>query len=328
MAAGPALPSDSRLADVAALDASHAWAVGYQGSTYGGPEPERPYALLSWDGSRWAEQTLLDKPTSLGAVGASSADSVWVLGDDAYRALAYAARWDGSAWHAYRPFPDDHYVGLNDVAVTGRDHAWMVGGSTGRPFIAEWDGQGFKRVFTGTNTGPTSARLMAVTADGASDAWAVGRTNDEPLIMHWDGTSWSETPTPSIAGGELWGVHKISANDVWAVGAIDRESLTPKPLLLHWNGTTWRSVTPPVAAGALYGVTGDQSGRLWVSSYNNAKTTFLRYVDGQWTAVAAPTSSDRSPFVQNLASVPGTTATWAVGTAGSQYVIALNGALG
>ncbi|MGC5011999.1 hypothetical protein ACLQ2R_14650 [Streptosporangium sp. DT93] len=325
---------NSGLVDVAAVDANHAWAVGHQGSTYGGTTPERPYALLSWDGTGWTEQTLPDRPWNLEAVSASSEDDVWVLGK-AEGYFSYAARWDGNAWRTFVPFPDDQYVGLNDVAATGRDHAWMVGASTGRPFIAEWDGREFKAVFTGTNTGPGSARLMAVTAEGRSEAWAVGRADDKPLIMRWDGASWRETPTPSVPGGELWGVHRVSANDVWAVGSTGRESLTPKPLLLHWNGVRWRSVTSPISTGALYGITGDASGRLWVSSHDNrGNATFLRYVNGRWTTVPASGTFEHSPYIRNLVSVPGTTTTWAVGNMTHpggwpyEYVIARHGSLG
>ena len=56
-----------------------------------------------------------------------------------------------------------------------------------------------------------------------------------PLIGHWDGTVWSIVPGADIGSpfGLLADIKALSANNVWAVGAMGD---THKMLVEHWDG--------------------------------------------------------------------------------------------
>ena len=58
--------------------------------------------------------------------------------------------------------------------------------------------------------------------------------------------AWSVVPSPSPGSeNELNGVASVSANDVWAVGDTDQQTLT-----LHWDGTSWSVVASPNVTGS------------------------------------------------------------------------------
>src|SRR5690242_2770074 len=67
--------------------------------------------------------------------------------------------------------------------------------------------------------------LAATTVLSPCDAWAVGWAANggvnQTLTEHWDGASWTvvASPDPGTAANLLNGVHAISSDDVWAVGA-------------------------------------------------------------------------------------------------------------
>jgi hypothetical protein len=81
---------------------------------------------------------------------------------------------------------------------------------------------------------PTINYLGAVAAVSATDAWAVGDYNQggsvigQTLIEHWNGTAWSVASSPNGGSNanELHGVAAAVANDVWAVGSRDGQTLT------------------------------------------------------------------------------------------------------
>src|SRR5712692_11643852 len=60
-----------------------------------------------------------------------------------------------------------------------------------------------------------------------------------------EAAAWSVVPSPSPGSvNDLNGVASVSANDVWAVGDTNQQTLT-----LHWNGTSWSVVSSPNVAG-------------------------------------------------------------------------------
>ena len=78
--------------------------------------------------------------------------------------------------------------------------------------------------------------------------WAVGNYDDvgggcpQPtLIEHWNGRTWKVVPSQGpLCGNELDGVHVISPDDGWAVGAsFDLGGTDSAPLAMHWDGTSW-----------------------------------------------------------------------------------------
>ncbi|MFC3500170.1 hypothetical protein ACFOOK_04200 [Micromonospora krabiensis] len=321
VAALPRLELSSRLVDVAATGPDGAWAVGYQGSGYGAPVPPRPYALLRWDGTGWAERVLPDDVGTLSGVSAAGPSDVWTVGQD--RQLApYAARWNGSAWQGYRPLGQETGSTLFDVAAEdGR--AVFVGGNA-HALVVEWDGQQFTRVtvpgadaWWGTLYGVATAPGGATFAVGS---WHVGdAAYPEPMILQRTGSTWRVATLPTVPSARLLGVWARSATDAWAVGTVDYDS-APKPLILHWDGTTWQRVPAPVSAGSLGAVAGDRAGNLWVSGANPVPpyveypgSLFLRYTGGRWSVTYGPKVNNADPYLSALTNIPGTSAFWGVG---------------
>src|SRR5204862_3293545 len=80
------------------------------------------------------------------------------------------------------------------------------------------------------------------------DVWAVGAYSDNggvagrTLILHWDGKSWTQAPSPNVAGEAraLYAIAAVAANDIWAVGSANQQSL-----VLHWDGKSWSRVPSP-----------------------------------------------------------------------------------
>ncbi|MDG6110466.1 hypothetical protein Daura_28410 [Dactylosporangium aurantiacum] len=324
VAALPPLAPASRLVDVSATGRDDAWAVGLQGSTYGGPAPARPYALMHWDGGTWSQRSLPENIGTLYGVSARSATDAWTVGADGTQA-AYAAHWNGTAWQGYRPLggvPGGASV-LFDVAATG-GRPVFAGAESSHALVVEWDGQQFTRVplpgsdawygvFYGAATAPDGAAF-------AVGAWSVDDAPyPEPMIAQRIGTTWRLATLPKITSARLLGVWAGSAGNAWAVGTIDYDS-APKPLILHWDGSSWRQVASPTPAGSLTAVAGDAAGNLWVSGNNPIPpwilypgSLFLRYQAGQWSTVYGPKANNEDPALSAVANVPGTSGFWSVG---------------
>lgn len=320
----PALQSSSRLVDVTATGPADAWAVGYQGSNYGGPRPERPYALLRWNGVDWSEQELPDNVNQLTGVSAATSTDVWTVGTTA-RLSPYAAHFDGTGWQSFHPFGSDQSVGLNDVAARG-GRAILVGGDTGRALVMEWNGRKLAEVVVPGSDAWTGQLYGVTTAPGgatfAVGGWNVdGAAYPEPLIVQRSGSVWQVATLPKIPTARLSGVWARTATDAWAVGTIDFDS-APKPLVLHYDGVSWQRVTVPVAAGTLAAVAGDAAGNLWISGGNPVPpyirypgSLFLRYARGTWSTTYGPKVNDADPYLSALTKIPGSTAFWGVGAA-------------
>ena len=139
--AQPALKPASRLADVSATGPADAWAVGTQDQRYLN-FPERPGALVRWDGRTWSERLLPAEFGSPDAVSAVTPSDVWAVGEDE-SVKPYAAHWDGTAWRGYS-VPDQG--GFSDVAA--RNGKPLVVGSryAGGALVMEWNGQALTEI--------------------------------------------------------------------------------------------------------------------------------------------------------------------------------------
>ena len=166
------------------------------------------------------------------------------------------------------------------------------------------------------NGGPS---LYAIDAISANDVWAVGQGSDYLThAQHWDGTTWTKTPTPSVAGAflsALRGVAAVSSNDVWAVG--DNSGGTP--LIVHWNGASWATSPLPPLTGysALNGVSVVSANDVWaVGSTTSTRTLVLRWNGSTWNVVPSPNPSTTKLPYNFLYGVHVTAANdvWAVGT--------------
>jgi hypothetical protein len=132
--------------------------------------------------------------------------------------------------------------------VPGTNQLWAVGNvgyPTRQTLTEHWDGTGWS-IVSSPNVGAAENYLSGVTAISAQDVWAVGAYSNngsypsQTLIEHWNGTSWSVVSSPNL-GEASWlnGVVKVTARDIWAVGAYHIANSIDQPLIEHWDGKSW-----------------------------------------------------------------------------------------
>jgi hypothetical protein len=232
------------LADVSAVSASDAWAVGLQRT-----ETETTNLIMHWDGTSWTRvrNALPGGPEQLFGVSARSATDAWAVGHydngtQDYQGLV--EHWDGTSWTVV-PSPSLGVVELRGIAAVSAHDVWAVGSKGGtKTLIEHWDGTSWTEV---TSPSPSAdSSLWAVSASSADDVWAVGSyaygadgyTNT--LVEHWDGTSWTQVSSPTPGGDDrLFGVSAVSASAAWVVG--DTYDLSVRRTIIeHWNGTKWK----------------------------------------------------------------------------------------
>lgn len=205
-------------------------------------------------------------------------------------ARAWMLRWDGrtlsEAPGAPKPplytgwaFADGSFDSATDgwlLPGAGTQSGLRTSGYVGPVQVAEhWHGGRWTLTPLAISPDPAGIQpsLGAVASVSPNDAWAAGgayrgTASIGTLIEHWDGTSWSIVPSPVSARPHtlLTAITAASATDVWAVG-VDASNGTPVPLAEHWNGTAWSVIPVPPGNGrsALYAVSADGSGGVWVA---------------------------------------------------------------
>lgn len=333
----PATTPTSVLHDVAAADATHAWAVGSDAYS-----PDEQYTsgvpiVLEWDGSRWSRAQLpaVSWQGSFRLVAAGSATDVWVVGGPMSRDfdenVTYVRRYDGETWREV-PFPEGASPGplsITDLSVVD-GHAWLVGyrGAETKPAILEWNGKDWQEhqpptecVRGGTSTGgmPNLCNMNAVKAFAADDVWAAGNGAWSgflgPLLFHWDGATWQAVQVGlNQQKAALLAIDGSSASDMWAVGDNLRQG--GGTLAVHGDGTTWQ-VVDGLPDKFLPGVAVDKTGSPWVLENTTAPSaTLSTFAEGQWADTPAPTPPDSVGMTLNaIAAIPGTTRFIAVGAA-------------
>ncbi len=146
----------------------------------------------------------------------SSADDVWVVGDD--------STWDGAfGWTAHGTRTGDGDLVWTEVDSRAGAVLRAVWGSSADDVWAVGDAGKIRRIGANKTAweivpSPTPAVLRAVWGAAADDVWAVG---DHGTILHWDGAAWK----PSLAAfpankkkPHLYGIWGSGPNDVWIVG--------------------------------------------------------------------------------------------------------------
>jgi len=237
---------------IAADSTNDVWAVG----TVAGDGPAGHVLIEHWNGSRW---NVVPSPTigtggRLMGVAAISPTDAWAVG---YYAPGIGPdertlieHWDGKKWSIIpNPFPP-LFIDLRGITALSTNDVWAVGAFNNSTLIVHWDGKRWS-IVPSPNPGKSGNQLWGVTALSANDVWAVGefsyeiqqrqnvvQTVDEALTLHWNGSRWSvvSSPSPDNFSNELVSVTALSANDIWAVGAFD------KNLIEHWDGSHWSVV--------------------------------------------------------------------------------------
>jgi hypothetical protein len=320
--AAPSAQSSAALADVAARDARSAWAVGGEGS------PSVPL-VVRWNGRHWVKQATPGWPGTLTDV-TTAPGGTWASGVDQSTGTAKLVREIAGVW-APRDFPrsDDPTLRITGLSALPGGRLWLSAtyGSPTLSMLAFYDGRGWTETPLPAECAARCA-IQQVEARGARDVWAVG-TGVPPspgvvtgIALHWDGTTW----TAGLSNGadnvvNLYDVHAVSANDVWAVGykaVFSSPRAYSASIVLHYDGTSWQDAGAPALVGSAVSLAAGGGG-LWVSVQPASPglagaARYLRYESGTWAAVGGPATPDADVVAaQAVAAVPGTSATWSVG---------------
>jgi hypothetical protein len=232
----------------------------------------------------------------------------------------------------------DEDNGLAAIDIVSPNDIWAVGstvsGEARSTLVEHWNGSAWSLVPSPNGAEPINW-LTGVSAVSADDIWAVGYTNDGngfesqsfTLTMHFDGTSWqvvsSPNPEPNPnpghypASNELYAVHAISTDDVWAVGhtfTVNNE----QTLALHWDGTSWKNVpTPhPSRYSRLRSVDAAATDDIWAVGEidrSGKQRTLTQHYDGtSWITVPSPNEGLTVDYMSSV-SVAAPDDVWVVG---------------
>lgn len=231
---------------------------------------------------------------------------------------AYALRWNGHRWNVAKTWPG--YDILSDAAVLSARDVWVFGGSRIGPGTGTWhyDGRSWNQVETPVGL------LGRASAVASGDIWAVGTDhNGYDLVARWNGHEWTHVEVPGLPQEEtryamLNGIHATSSHDVWVVGyeyQNNGDDWSDTPLALHFDGHDWKRLDPP-GQGILKDVTSDGRGGVWaipltMDPYDAPE--LLHFAHGRWTQIRPPRPDGQAVQVHDVAPVPSSTSTWAVG---------------
>lgn len=330
------------LLGVAAVSPTQAWAVGRYVTTL----LSTVGLIEQWDGSAWR---VIPHPSAgpdstseyFNAVAGTTPQDMWAVGDYVYRGARQSTlieHWNGSSWSIIAtPNPGSSWNELNAIAAVSAHDAWAVGNSASegaplRTLIEHWDGTHWS-VVDSPNVGSDDNNLLGVAATSPQDVWAVGRyfsfstSTTQTLLEHWDGTHWSIVDSPDPANNSFTtytAVTALAPQDAWAVGWYNTTAIPAisHALIEHWDGTRWQRVpTPEVPAESAYllGITAISPHNAWaVGSRENpgSQQVLIEHWDGtRWSIFPQASASTSSDTLRAAASVPGTSAVWAVGLA-------------
>ncbi len=229
---------NNELFSVSAVSASDVWAVGFI-STTTATGPIDQTLIEHWNGTSWSVVKSANPGSTnahLAGVAAVSANNVWAVGNYSNNNSGgtLIEHWNGTSWSAVKSPSPGSGGSLSGVAAVSASDVWAAGytliGSTIQTLIENWNGTSWQ-VVKNPNVGQHPS-FWAITAVSATDVWAVGSygTNTEfnvTLTEQWNGTQWSvvKSPSPGSFNTQLLGVAAVSANDVWAVGVADGNTL-------------------------------------------------------------------------------------------------------
>ncbi len=318
--AGAYFSTTGRLAGVAAVSPSSAWAVGYAGSN-GSPR----VLMLHWNGKAWSRVTgpgILTGAGQLNAIKVVNAKDAWAAGYTGGTTLSgehtLLLHWNGKAWsRVTRPAPIPGFLnGLTATASAG----WAVGGVPNghnwpHPLALRLSGTTWSRVSV-----PDVLDVDGVASTGTNAAWAIGETEQQSVLAHWNGHTWtwefSILPYLYIMGGITAG----PGGTAFAVGEHFPIGGSQVPAILKLTGSTWKKVAVSAPSNALLNaVSYAPGGTAWTAGSTGSSTLILRWNGTKWTRVASPTPGSGG----SLDGLGFSSARdgWAVGSSGSGTLI-------
>lgn len=244
--------ANSVLNDVAVIDSSSAWAVGYRRG-----DGRELTLVRRWDGTSWETQASLDSrgfANRLADVAVAPDGTVWTVGEKGGNNLKpMVQRYDGESWRmeaSENPGKGANRFQGVDVAPDGTVYAVGTRQEPGGPL--EPMIQRRRRGDWELMTPPRGKELNDVAAIARGDVWAVGQRvtrsgSVRAQIVHYDGRDWTQVTVPALAKavGRLHGISATSPSDVWAAGLYETPSGATEPLMLHFDGTSWSRVELP-----------------------------------------------------------------------------------
>ena len=162
---------------------------------------------------------------------------------------------------------------------------------------------------------------VAAAAVGVGLALTTGLTPAEAASSPW-------TVVPSADPGNnafnrLGAVAVVNANNVWAVGNSDGQSITE-----NWNGTRWNVVSNPhpgTVVDQLNGVAASSATDVWAVGATSSATdgttrTLVEHFDGsKWSVVSSPNLGTTDQL--NSVAARSATDAWAVGRSGTKTLV-------
>jgi hypothetical protein len=249
--------SNDEFTGVAGAASNDVWAIASGTTT-------NPSFIEHWNGSSWS---VVPSPTvqNLTGVTAPASNNVWAVGAGSGGALV--EHWDGTSWSIVSSPAFAGVSGLVGVSADASNDVWAVGSTSTQsgasfsgPVALHWNGQTWSMIPAANTT--VGFHFRGVTALSPTDVWGAGNTSTTgrypksiATVEHWDGTSWSIVPGPNSGsksvGTALYAIAAVSANEVWAVGVNNSQTLTEQ-----WDGTTLKIVNSPNASDVSNGLSG------------------------------------------------------------------------
>jgi hypothetical protein len=218
------------------------------------------------------------------------------------------------------PTPNGHHGTRNNalqaVAASSPSDIWAVGQTT-----IHFDGTKWTAFPAPMIDGDNTSYLDGVVDISPTEAWAagivgIGTASPGQVIERWDGAQWSVFPGPAFGSGEqhsIYGMTSVSANNIWAVGAMLVNNQTLEALFEHWDGAAWTAHTGTFY-GFFRGVSADAPNDIWAVGYSGLNfVTFSEHYDGaSWKLVRTPIVGT-GPNVLNAVVALAPNDVWAVG---------------
>jgi hypothetical protein len=209
-----------------------------------------------------------------------------------------------------RPSPSQN--GLNAAAASSASDIWAVGQSTIHFNGTEWTAYPAPDIL-----GNNLSLLWAVVDFSPTDAWAIGNAgtiteSESQVIEHWNGTAWSLFPGPIFASGDtgsLYAMAATSADNIWALGALNLDGDGVEAVFEHWNGSAWTATTNVSLPWAFESASADAPNDIWAVG----EGPFSVHYDGtSWTSVSTPRVGNGPSMLHGVAALAPDNV-WAVG---------------
>lgn len=313
----------SILNGVAVAGLHDVWAVG---NHYGGV-PDGPLAE-HWDGHTWSIVPTPNAPNRssyFAAAYAVSSSDVWAVGVSYNgRNTTVVEHWNGTKWTIV-PSPNLFPRGDNQllsVAGSATNDVWAVGYATPdnaqhyQAFALHWNGSVWS-IFPA----PPSLILSAV-VDPQGSVWVFSVLPSlQAGAFHLVGGSWREAAMPNPDSNQqlVRGASATSPSDIWVVA--QEENVNQFPWTDHFDGAQWTLTLNPVPNQDLLYAISASGGRAWTVGNAICSGNCLgapdvtEFWDGaKWTNEPTQGLTHWAMVLNGVATVPGTTYTWAVGT--------------